>query len=85
MTPPGDIDEGSNPPRPLSPLTPLPSEYEDDPIELKDYTHYPGEPFPPQSKDVIWPGGIFKTKLPWISEAQSPDINLLQDVSKFFI
>ena len=85
MTPARDNDEGSFLPWPLSPLTPLPSDCDDNPNQLKDYTIYPGEPIPPQVKDAIWPGEFIKTKLPWISEPESPNINLLQDVSYFFI
>ena len=35
----------------------------------------------PQAKEVLWPGGCVKTKLPFIPSPDKPEINLLQMVS----
>ena len=36
-----------------------------------------------QAKEIVWPGGSVKTKLPWISDAEDPKKNILQIVSFF--
>lgn len=55
------------------------------PSHLLDFTTLPGNPFPPQASDVLWPGGSVKTKLPWISDPEDPQKNILQNVSFLFI
>jgi hypothetical protein len=52
---------------------------------LPNYTQIPGCEFPPNSKEVIWPGGTFKTKLPWISDPEESDKNVLQNVMGLII
>ena len=50
-----------------------------------DYTSIPGCVFPSHSKDVVWPGGTIKTKLPWILDPKHPERNLIENVINIFI
>jgi hypothetical protein len=51
---------------------------------INDYTSFPECTFPPEAKEVVWPGGQFKTKLPWISDPKDDTINLLQNVRPIY-
>lgn len=51
---------------------------------VRDLT-IPNASFPIQSKVVMWPGGGYKTRLPWVSDPNDPEINLLLDVRHNFI
>jgi hypothetical protein len=53
-TPPLPQQTPPPPPQPTPPPYP----------PLKDLSSIPGFTFPTQSKVVMWPGGIFKTRLP---------------------
>ena len=65
-------------PQPTPPPPPPPTPSPNPPI--KDLSSFPGFAVPPQSKVVMWPGGIFKTRLPWVSDPHNPEKNLLEDV-----
>jgi hypothetical protein len=53
-------------------------------LEVEDLTSLPGSIFPPEAKEVVWPGGSVRTKLPWISDPEDGGKNLLQKVCFFF-
>ena len=45
-----------------------------------DLTSLPNCRFLDKAKDVLWPGATMKTKLPWISDHEDPEKNILQNV-----
>ena len=60
---------------------PNPSDVHMSPITATDfettYSRY--------AKRVIWPGGTLSTYLPWLSDPENPEQNLLQNVGCFFL
>ena len=71
-------------PTPLIPVTPILTTplNNQEPIQI-DYTSYKDFPFPKNSKDITWPGGKIKTKLPWVDNPEKPGENLIQKVNLF--
>ena len=80
---PNCVGESSNPTRqPSTPALEQESDVETDPF--LDLTSIPGCTFPPNSKEMMWPGWSIITKLPWVSHPAQPDINILQNVGYSF-
>ena len=78
-------EQRNHPPQSLTSTTPQPPSRPSSPVTiLRDYTSISETTFPPQAKDIIWPGGAVKTKLPWISDPKNPESNLLLNVGFFF-
>jgi hypothetical protein len=71
------MEDNNEPPLPQPTPPPYPL--------IKDLSSILGFTFPTQSKVVMWPGGIYKTRLPWVSDPDDPEKNLLENVCLNFV